>query len=438
MRTRLRAHIIRFTISVTTALPTIGCGGGDGGDGEAVPDPWFVESTPEPSVLDMPPGAIPPIDDEPTAVAQGGEGGETERPDPFAEAAEAPAADRDEPPPLAPSEEVAADGGRTVDIVVERNESIKLYSEWAGVPESELLPNGGLTRPKLRAGQRLALLLTPDAYRRFTDGRDKYRLEREREFLQRFEVERLEAHTVAKGDNVWKIANKHGEVPVWVLKRFNRNVDLEHLKLGDVVLVPVLNQVAPPGKKAGEMIWDLDAEAEAMRRHRDGQKPANVAVKVPGAKEEKPLPAGTTVKVKRGETMRLYAQWSNVPVETIRRMNPGIGGRGLQLDQLVRIPMTDARFVEFVQLRNQFHGDLMKGEVNEASAPEERDEDAGMPVYGKGVKLVRHSVKRGETLAKIAKSYKVTVKAIKAANPNRSWTRLDPGDTLKVPVKKQR
>ncbi len=434
MRTRFRAQLVRITLTVSTTLPGFGCGG-EGGGGEAVADPWFVESAPEPSVLDMPPGAIPPIDDEPTAVAQGGEGGDSERVDPFAEV---PTGDRDEAQPLAPSEEVAADGGRSVDIVVERNESLKLYSEWAGVPEPDLLPNGGLTRPRLRAGQRLSLLLTPDAYRRFTDGRDKYRLEREREFLQRFEVERLEAHTVAKGDNVWKIANKHGEVPVWVLKRFNRNVDLEHLKLGDVVLVPVLNQVAPPGKKAGEMIWDLDAEAEAMRRHRDQEKPANVAVTVPGTKAEKPLPAGTTVKVKRGETMGLYSQWSSVPVATIRRMNPGIGGKGLQLDQLVRIPMTDARFVEFVQLRSQFHGDLMKGEVDEASAPEERNEDAGLPIYGKGVKLVRHAVKRGETLAQIARNYKVTVKAIKAANPNRSWKRLDPGDTLKVPVIKQR
>ena len=436
----------RMGAFLMAALALSGCKGTDAAGDGAPPEPSFMdpaEPVPEEEAPPIDPMAIPPVDDPIVVNSEG------EAVDPNALAALGAQGDEGgtpagvDPAPIAPGDGATATT-RLVDVPVERGDSMKAYCDWSGKTEAELLPDGGLVKPKLRAGQSLQLVMAPDVYRRFTDNREKARLQREAEFLQRYDIESLKPHVIGKGDSIWKLAKDNGDVPVWLLRRLNRNVDLEHLKLGDPVLVPTLVEVAKKGQSAGQLAFSDGPEAERARRPTGKPVVANrPVVSDDGGEPSAPvLPRGLAVTIKQGETVRLLSEWSRVPAETIRNLNPQIGRTGMQIGQRVQVPVTDSQLASFVEQRHRFHGETARGPAGGSAESSDRrqggtasgDIEGRLPVYGANTRLISHKVKRGDTGAKIAKRYGISLKKLKAANPGKRLVRPEVGTTVRVPV----
>ena len=50
-------------------------------------------------------------------------------------------------------------------------------------------------------------------------------------------------HTIRRGDSLWYLTNKKFEVPLWLLRQYNPDVDLDRVRPGAVVRFPQLRSI---------------------------------------------------------------------------------------------------------------------------------------------------------------------------------------------------
>lgn len=306
---------------------------------------------------------------------------------------------------------------RRVTITVKRGESIKMYSEWSGVSEDELRMVSGHSGKYLKAGQRLVLELTPKRYRQFEDARAEHYLAKEKKFFERYEVEHLVEYTVKKGDSIWKIAKSHDGLPIWVLERFNSNLNLRRLRPGTEMLIPVLNEIADKGTKAGAALFE---RAPIKPRARRAAAPA----------ADEPV-RGLTIRAARGENFALYRKWSGLRIRDLRKANPSIARGELKVGQRVVIPISEKRVTDFVRKRRRHLG-LAGAERHVEPDRKPIARAAKRPA----VKMKKYRVKRGDTAWKVAvKKYGISIDALRDANPGLDLGRLRVGDVLSIPKK---
>jgi hypothetical protein len=236
-------------------------------------------------------------------------------------------------------------------LIVQRGESLKLYAKWSGHGVDELMTMMELSSQRIHAGQQLAVSFSPSTWKRFQRSRQAFRQDKETAFFARNHVEDLVPYKVAKGDSVWKIAKRNGKIPLWVLEKFNSRIDLAKLRPGMELLIPKLVPLGESDSVAGKALWKKKKNSKtAARRTRPSSSNKGVAARIKRQAPKTLEPAlepevideglsGMAVRVRQGESLRLYARWAGCLVREIRMANPGIGGR-LQVGQSLFIATT--------------------------------------------------------------------------------------------------
>ncbi len=162
-----------------------------------------------------------------------------------------------------------------------------------------------------------------------------------------------------------------------------------------------------------------------------------VAPAAPAVSPDKQTPRD--VIVRRGESLMHYVMWSKTPLDTIRGANQGrLDTDRIFIGARVAIPMSDDQYVQFVTARAEWDKQrLVDAEKpsDKAGKPAKGDTKGGKPAKDAAPKGKRHTVKSGETATSIARSYRVTVKDLKAANPGVDLKKLKIGSKLLVPSK---
>jgi LysM repeat protein len=143
-----------------------------------------------------------------------------------------------------------------VDIRVRAGETLDQFARWSESSVEELADLNGIDiRGILVPGQALILPVAGSDLdvleaKRVADAEAK---------LARFIAKRgglagIAAHEVVAGDSAWAISKREALVPLWVLSAFNTKMDMEALKPGDTIYLPVM------GETLGAR---FDAQAEA-------------------------------------------------------------------------------------------------------------------------------------------------------------------------------
>jgi LysM repeat protein len=370
----------------------------------------------------------------------------------------------------ADSESDGIEDTRIVTIEVRRGESVRLYEKWSTIPSGELKAlNDMKKRRGLRIGQVFKLMLSPAQWRAFKEAREDHFTSLEKDFFAKNEVVRLDRYIVRRGDNIWKIAKLHNQVPVWLLEKFNANMNLAKLSVGEELLVPVLQDLAgegdgntavslwnnKDGSSHAQIIEPLQIKAARPAFHQAGP---NQAKALAAAKiiQEPSGPQGLTLKVARNETLGHYSRWSGVPVRKIVAANRSINPNVLGLGQRVRVPVPDSLIAKFYDRRRRFNGTpppvvispvksvqavavdkpapmakiqvLQTADLHELAAKSKAEKKKAKPRFG------THTVSKGESGWLIAnKLYKLTLKQLKNANPNANLDRLQIGQVLRIP-----
>jgi len=134
-------------------------------------------------------------------------------------------------------------GKKYAEILVAPEETLGHYAEWLGVAIPELrrlnkLPAG----QEIRTGQRVVVPLATVGRERFEELRYDFHREMEEDFFAAYRVERVRRYLVKPGDNIWRLCQQEFDIPLWLVRKYNANLDLHNLKPGSQLLVPVVEK----------------------------------------------------------------------------------------------------------------------------------------------------------------------------------------------------
>ncbi len=126
-------------------------------------------------------------------------------------------------------------------VTVQAEETLGHYAEWL-----EVRPSSLRRLNRMKAGTpvvigRTARLdfsqVTPEV---FEQRRLQYHLALQEAFFEAYVVSGTEAHVLKKGESLWYLAKEKFEVPLWLLRQYNPDLDFGSLRAGTRMIVPVV------------------------------------------------------------------------------------------------------------------------------------------------------------------------------------------------------
>jgi membrane-bound lytic murein transglycosylase D len=131
-------------------------------------------------------------------------------------------------------------------IVVQALETLGHYADWLGLPTQRLRDLNGLSfREAVVIGQRLKIDLRNVDTASFEQRRVAYQQAQQGAFFARYHIEGIENHVIKSGESLWLLAGRTYKVPVWLLRQYNPDLDLDRVPAGTVVKFPKLRAVPP-------------------------------------------------------------------------------------------------------------------------------------------------------------------------------------------------
>lgn len=228
-----------------------------------------------------------------------------------------------------------------------------------------------------------------------------------------------QTYTVKVGDTLYGISNQFG-VSVTELANLN-NVKAENLQIGQVLKIPSSSGTNPDAMfmytvKKGDSLYSVAKKYNTTVTdliNLNNLKSNNLAIgqvlRIPEMytkEEEMNLPSYTNYIVKKGDNLYSIARDNNLSVDTIIKDN-GLTNNNLSVGQILKIR-------------------TMIGDIeDECFGPDYTPPEDNTPT-------INYTVKKGDNLYNLAKTYNTTVSAITSLN-NLNSNSLSIGQILKIP-----
>ena len=130
-------------------------------------------------------------------------------------------------------------------IEVQALETLGHYADWLGIRTQKLRILNNMDFGKhVVSGARLKLDFSRVPEDTFESQRLAYHQELQEEFFRQFRIRDTHPHTVRRGESIWVLSQRKYQVPVWLLRQYNPDLDLAHVSSGEQVNIPVLERVA--------------------------------------------------------------------------------------------------------------------------------------------------------------------------------------------------
>lgn len=128
-------------------------------------------------------------------------------------------------------------------IRVQPNETLGHYAEWLGLRAKQLrrINNLRYGQPVI-VDQKLLLDFSkgrPDDFERI---RIEYHRALQEEFFTQWEIKGTLIHRVGPGDSLWILSTRRFEVPIWLIRQYNPDVDMNALSAGTRLTIPTLRE----------------------------------------------------------------------------------------------------------------------------------------------------------------------------------------------------
>ncbi len=148
--------------------------------------------------------------------------------------------------------------GRPAAIIqVEVEETLGHYAEWADVRTQQIRRLNGLRYGGvLHLGQEIKIPLQRVGAEAFAQNRYEYHKRLQEDFFAVYRVGELQAYKVQKGDTLWTLCHEKFQLPIWLLKHVNPEIDLADLRVKQQLVIPSIEKAssddADPGLEEGE------------------------------------------------------------------------------------------------------------------------------------------------------------------------------------------
>jgi membrane-bound lytic murein transglycosylase D len=136
---------------------------------------------------------------------------------------------------------VSADGT----IEVQALETLGHYADWLEIRTQRLRDINGMPfRQAVVIGQRLRLSFSLVDRATFEQRRTEYQRRTQEAFFLAYQITDTREHVVRTGESLYILALRTYQVPVWLLRQFNPDLDLDRVSPGTVVKFPELRAIA--------------------------------------------------------------------------------------------------------------------------------------------------------------------------------------------------
>jgi membrane-bound lytic murein transglycosylase D len=131
---------------------------------------------------------------------------------------------------------VAPDG--TIEIQID--ETLGHYADWLQRPSDRIRTLNGLRKnTSLIVGRRLKLDFSTVSADAFEERRMTHHKLRQLRYFRRHRIKGVIEHPIIAGDNLWLLAVEHYGIPLWLLRQYNPDVNVDTiLSLGSILFVP--------------------------------------------------------------------------------------------------------------------------------------------------------------------------------------------------------
>lgn len=150
-------------------------------------------------------------------------------------------------------------------IEVQAAETLGHYAEWLEVRTASLRSlNRMRYRQPVVVGRRLRLAFEQVNAETFEQRRLAYHRALQEAFFARFQISDTREHIVQRGESVWILSHRRYNVPLWLLRQYNPDLDLSALRPGTPLIVPLLETrdepVPEPDSKPAPHSVQLDEQ----------------------------------------------------------------------------------------------------------------------------------------------------------------------------------
>ena len=245
-------------------------------------------------------------------------------------------------------------------------------------------------------------------------------------------------HVIKRKETISQIAKRYN-VTTAILLEVNKLSRSKRLKVGATLVIPVKSNSASALVEAqrNKEVADIarfNQLKEEGRKVAASRKQSSIAsaslktkTKIQKATYEPKGREKIIYKVRSGETLGHIAEWFNVRASHIRNWNNIPYGRFIYVGQRLTIWVPEEKLEFYKDLANQPSIQKKKDIVAATTAKKKNTEHSERNSVG----WVRHKVKRGESLEKIAAQYDVAIADIKSWNRLRT-SRINAGEMLEI------
>jgi len=120
-------------------------------------------------------------------------------------------------------------------------ETLGHYADWLGIRTQRLRDINGLAfRTPVEVGKRIRLDLGAIDAKTFEDRRIAFHRAQQDGFFRENIITGVTEHVIARGESIWILALRKYDVPIWLFRQYNPELDLHNVQPGAAVHFPVL------------------------------------------------------------------------------------------------------------------------------------------------------------------------------------------------------
>jgi membrane-bound lytic murein transglycosylase D len=126
-------------------------------------------------------------------------------------------------------------------IEVQALETLGHYADWLGIRTQRLRDINGLAfRTPLVVGERIKLEFAAIGIDIFESRRVAYHRAEQDRFFRKHIITGVSEHVIKRGESIWVLSLRQYDVPVWLFRQYNPELDLHRVRPGLTVRFPVL------------------------------------------------------------------------------------------------------------------------------------------------------------------------------------------------------
>jgi membrane-bound lytic murein transglycosylase D len=130
-------------------------------------------------------------------------------------------------------------------IEVQAMETLGHYADWLEIRTQRLRDINGMPFSEaVVIGQRLGLSFSQVDRPTFEQRRTEYQRQTQEAFFLAYQISDTREHVVLPGESLYILALRTYQIPVWLLRQFNPDLDLDRVSPGTVVMFPELRAIA--------------------------------------------------------------------------------------------------------------------------------------------------------------------------------------------------